>query len=215
MSDDALFQCKGCGGWFPREAFGGTKRRGQLCVTCKAGSEGNASRKRKRPWDYVAALHKTVKCRVNRIAYSPKDMLGGSIDERSLRALFRAQEDRCAITNARFHLPTVEELVAVSNNGKGHHVTLDSWADKYRGDPTLKARIPELIRVSEAGPWEIDNVMLVCRSVADYTKLARSLGFTPGELAQQIVDFHKDKPKIDRKTVTKNILDIRKEEEAF
>lgn len=212
MSEDAtLYLCKACGGLYPRGDFEGVKRRGRVCVRCR--EKRKYGGKRDRGWDYVAALHKSTKLRISKSTCDHRNRLGASFDDNALRALFRAQDNRCALTTLQFLLPSVEDLVKVSGSGTGNHVALDSWAKACENDPRKLARLPELVRKCDLAPWVPGNVMLVCRGISGYFDFCKLNNMSVTEMSEAIIGINQRVVVPSQDEVLKHILAIRKEEE--
>lgn len=185
MSSDAtLYRCTRCNGTYPAAVFSNGKRRGRICRLCR--EQGNPARKRVRKWDYVAAVYKSIKVRVNMRARDSREKFSISLDESALRAIFRAQGNRCRLTNLPFHLPTVDELASVAQASNGIHVSLTEWAKQYVTDPRRLYRVPDLVRVSDYFPWEPSNVMLICGGLVEWYAFCKTLNMTPIEFCKHL-----------------------------
>jgi len=212
MSSNAtLYRCQRCGGMFPISEFESGERRGRVCSACRA--KGNPNRKRTRKWDYVTALHKSVKIRVNRWDGSSRDRFGASFDEMTLRALFRAQQHRCMLTGVAFHLPTVEDLATCGNHGTGNHVSLDNWIEKMVTNAQDRMRVPELVRKCDMLPWTVSNTMLICRGMADYFEFCKQHRMTVPDMSRHLITMHETSTAPAEDAIVRITLEIQKEEE--
>lgn len=160
MSESAQRKCPKCGELRALDLFeynAESGRRSYSCGICKR-------LKVDLPWDWACALKKATRMHVGK-AQGREGTYYDALDEDMLRALWMAQEGKCALTQAPLRIPTIDELKKLSSNNSGNNVTLTAWKDTL---PFAAQKfVPVLTRISMEGHWLPGNVILICNYLKD------------------------------------------------
>lgn len=162
MDDQSQHRCPKCGELRDIKLFelnSATLRRNYTCNICK-------QLKVALPWDWACALKKSTRMHVAKMQ-GQQGTYFDALDEDMLRALMKAQDYKCALTRVRFHLPTPEDLQALSLDKTGNNsITLTAWKDQL--EPHLQRIVPVMARISAEGDWMPGNVVLICHQFKSF-----------------------------------------------
>jgi len=143
-----------------------TGRRNYSCAFCK-------QQKVNLPWDWACALRKSTRMHVGK-AQGREGKYFDALDEDMIRALMRAQGNKCALTQAVLQLPSSDQLKVLSSDKTGNNVTLTAW--KATLPPHLQKFVPVVVRVSTEGSWIPGNVVIICDYLKEFYEAAGNIG---------------------------------------
>lgn len=119
------------------------------------------------PWDWSCAIKKATRMHVGK-ALGKKGIYYDTLDEDMLKSLMKAQNNKCALTQATFVLPTHEDLQAFSSNQTAKNITLTIWKESLI--PEKQRCVPALVRVSSEGQWIPGNVIFICDYLQEFVE---------------------------------------------